>query len=292
MAKFMYARVRNEAEWFKANVRIRDIGVEACFSRQMREPRAHLVEVLSTQAQIPMAPAVLNDSVNFRDSMRTRLNSDLRGFTLIEFMVVVLMLAVLAGIYLPQLARPRVRICRTTCDNNLKQIGLAFRQWALDNGDKFPMQVSTTNWGTLEWVGNGPTYFHFLVMSNELNTPKLLFCPEESDSNRRPAVTFGSAAGLGIGQIPLTKDNSISYFVGVDAQDSQPSMFLAGDHHLTVGGKRPRPGLLDLWTDSPSPGQNPLGPVTTTVATLHWPMGRYRVSMIGSFGRRWRKPAY
>jgi len=147
-----------------------------------------------------------------------------------------------------------------TCNNNLKQIGLSFRQWALDNGDKFPMQVSTTNWGTLEWVGNGPTYFHFLVMSNELNTPKLLFCPEESDSNRRPAVTFGSAAGLGIGQIPLTNDNSISYFVGVDAHDSQPSMFLAGDHHFTVGGKTPRPGLLALRTNSPVAWAKPARP--------------------------------
>jgi prepilin-type processing-associated H-X9-DG protein len=139
-------------------------------------------------------------------------------------------------------------------------VGLAFRQWSLDNGDKFPMQVSRTNWGTMEWVGNGPVYFHFLVMSNELNTPKILFCPEESDPKRRVAVTFGPTTGLGPGQIPLTNDNCISYFVGVDAHDSRPSMFLVGDHHFTVGGKTPRPGLLALWTNSPVAWAKPIRP--------------------------------
>jgi hypothetical protein len=36
------------------------------------------------------------------------------------------------------------------------------------------MQVSVTNGGTMELVNGGTVFEHFLVMSNELSTPKLL----------------------------------------------------------------------------------------------------------------------
>jgi prepilin-type processing-associated H-X9-DG protein len=174
------------------------------------------------------------------------------GFTLLECVIIAAVLAVLMGLYLPAMLWPRrCTSCAPNCVNNLKMVGLAFSQWALDNGDKYPMQVSVTNGGTMEWVGSRPVYFHFLVMSNELNTPKILFCPQESDSQRQPAVTFFPSPGLGASQVPLTNDLNLSYFVGVDAHDRQPSMFLAGDRHLSAGGKPLPPGLVELWTNGP-----------------------------------------
>jgi hypothetical protein len=62
------------------------------------------------------------------------------------------------------------RAMSVQCINNLKQVGLAVRVWALDNNDIFP-----TN---------------FLCMSNELSTPKILVCP--ADTNRMVAPNFGS----------------------------------------------------------------------------------------------------
>jgi hypothetical protein len=82
------------------------------------------------------------------------------------------------------------------CVINLKQIGLAFRTWALDNDGQFPFNVSTNAGGTMEFCAPGSDGFdgnavlHFLVMSNELSTPRLLVCP--GDWSRQPATSFPS----------------------------------------------------------------------------------------------------
>jgi prepilin-type N-terminal cleavage/methylation domain-containing protein/prepilin-type processing-associated H-X9-DG protein len=175
-----------------------------------------------------------------------------RGFTLIEFLLVIAMLAVLIALYLPSMARRHARSSRLNCVNNLKQVGLAFRQWGLDNDDKFPMQVSVTNGGTMELINSGNVFVHFLVMSNELNTPRILLCPEESNHKRQTATTFASSVSPGVPyQVPFTNDNNVSYFVGADAAETSPQMFLTGDDNMTVLGVRVTRGILSLWTNTP-----------------------------------------
>jgi len=170
-----------------------------------------------------------------------------RGFTLLEFLLVVTVLAVLVAVFLPAVTRRHHRHPRINCINNLKQVGLSFRQWALDNNDKYPMQVSVTNGGTMELVESGNVYVHFLVMSNELNTPKILFCSQESNPKRHAATTFASAIPPGTpNQVPFTNDFNVSYFVGVDA-----AMFLAGDDNWIVRGMSVKRGLHSLWTNTP-----------------------------------------
>ena len=63
---------------------------------------------------------------------------------------------------LDAMAQARAKAMSINCVNNLKQFGLAVRVWALDNDDDFPPNS--------------------LSMSNELNTPKILVCP--ADTNR------------------------------------------------------------------------------------------------------------
>ena len=89
-----------------------------------------------------------------------------------------------------------------TCENNLKQIWLAFKIWAGDHGDKYPFQVSTNAGGTFELCQRDDEGFdrnapaHFLVMSNELSTPMVLCCPH--DASKILVVDWGkfSAANL------------------------------------------------------------------------------------------------
>jgi len=119
----------------------------------------------------------------------------------------------------------------------LKQIGLAYRQWGMDNGDKYPDQVSVTNGGTMELVTSGLAYVHFLALSNELNTPKILLCP--ADTNRIAATEFISF-----------NNSNLSYFAALDAAESRPQGFLSGDDNFTVNGAKPKRGVLDLWTNS------------------------------------------
>jgi competence protein ComGC len=165
-------------------------------------------------------------------------NRKASALTLIETLVVVAVLAVLVAMLLPALLPPR-RVSRVGCANNLKQVGIAFRLFATDNGDKYPMQVSVTNEGTMELVPSGAVFPHFQVMSNELSTPKILFCP--ADSSRTFATNFTSDFN----------DTHVSYFVGVDANETRPEMLLAGDRNITVKAVPLPHGLASLATNSP-----------------------------------------
>lgn len=146
----------------------------------------------------------------------------LRGLTIIEVLVIVVCLVALAGaILLPGLARSRARSSRINCANGMKQIGLSFRSWSLDNNGRFPMQVSVNSGGTMELVASGMVYPHFQVMSNELSTPKILLCP--NDEKRTWATNF--AAGM--------TDKHLSYFINVDAIEGDGSSLLSGDRNIT-----------------------------------------------------------
>lgn len=190
-------------------------------------------------------------------SMKTTNRS---AFSVFELLIVIVTVMLVAAVILPHFGRSRPTNCRLNCANNLKQVGLAFRTWALDNNDKYPMAVSTNQGGSMELIDSGYAFPHFRVMSNELSTPKILICPDETDSWRVPANTFAMTnPPSSATSISFTNDNNLSYFAGVDATQENPNMTMTGDHWLSLNGKSLGHGLHTItngakvaWSKSPS----------------------------------------
>jgi len=172
-----------------------------------------------------------------------------KAFTLIELLVVIAIIAILAALLLPALAKAKRAARRAQCVTNIKQIGLSFKVWEGDHGDKYPTALSTASWGAMENIynqnssataGYGVTNV-FCVMSNELSTPKVLHCPADvsqtsnpTDSGK-PTGPVASAATNWAGFGP----QGLSYFVCGDASDKHPKMILVGDRNIgcTIGLK-------------------------------------------------------
>jgi competence protein ComGC len=159
------------------------------------------------------------------------------AFTVLELLIVTVCLFIVGIMLYPNLNVRYHHSSRINCTNSLKQVGLAFRTWALDHNDHYPGQVPVTNGGSMELVQNGNASIHFEVLSNELGTPKVLICP--ADTTRTPAASF----------LSLRKTN-LSFFYGPDADVSSPDGLLSGDDNLISDGTALQPGLRIISTNN------------------------------------------
>jgi prepilin-type N-terminal cleavage/methylation domain-containing protein len=163
------------------------------------------------------------------------------AFTLIELLVVIAIIAILAAMLLPALAAAKRKAQRINCVNNLHQVYIAMKTWEGDNKDRFPMAVRTADGGAMENVRSannpGPGFIFsgitnvFCVMSNELSTPKVLYCTSDTAAGRGAATNFAQLGALSPGS-STQGTNCISYFICGDAADTYPQMLLTGDRNM------------------------------------------------------------
>lgn len=174
-----------------------------------------------------------------------------KAFTLIELLVVIAIIAILAAMLLPALAAAKKKAQKISCTNNLKQVGLATRIWAGDNNDKYAMAVPWGSGGAYDYVGHSPNVqpnpnnpgMVFMVMSNELSTPKIVYCPSDSahTSGNIAATNFSFGDFLGCGNPALNNKaaqsgiTKVSYFVNGDATETDPQAIMYGDLNIGFG---------------------------------------------------------
>ena len=161
--------------------------------------------------------------------------------TQIEVIVAIVALFLTFILWIQSISRCRCRSPQVYCISNLRQIGTAFRLWADDNNGFYPMHFTgNTNYPMLtpstSWLGEKrdyvDAYLFFAAMSNELSTPKILVC---SQDKRTFATNFLSL-----------KSTNVSYFVGLDAYESNANMFLAGDRNILVNSNLAKTGLVGV----------------------------------------------
>lgn len=198
------------------------------------------------------------------------------AFTLAELLVVIATVGILVLLPISALAISKSASARLECVSNLKQIGVAFRLWANNNADRFPMRVSASNGGpnfqgnvnsssTFAGTGGLPAtalWTMFSVMSNELSAPKILYCPTEYDSIVAQATVWQDADSSTVdfnNSTPTATtpngNSRLSYFLGLDAATSRPRILLAGDHNMgpgVAGNTNLAPTTPQIWGNGSS----------------------------------------
>ena len=171
-----------------------------------------------------------------------------RALTLIE-VVIVMLVVVVVGALVVSFQRAKVKAARISCVGRNKMIGFAFRIWANDNDDKFPYwtpminhypfpSIPVTN---LAYRNESNAWLHFYVMSNELGSAKTLICRADRERVNNRDSDFGSNSASDLG---FQKNRAVSYFIGLEADETRPQVFLAGDRNLETNAGNVQGSLL------------------------------------------------
>jgi prepilin-type N-terminal cleavage/methylation domain-containing protein/prepilin-type processing-associated H-X9-DG protein len=115
------------------------------------------------------------------------------GFTLLELLVVIAVIAILAGILLPALAKAREKATRIQCVSILKQIGTAIQMYADDHEDVLPgptVAAARANYdenSSQELIYYIATYLSLPAPSKTMVTADSFVCP--GYKRRAPALS-------------------------------------------------------------------------------------------------------
>ena len=161
-----------------------------------------------------------------------------RAFSMSELLLILAVIAVIAGLVLAGLDKARDRARRISCISNHKQVAMSFRLFANDQDGAYPFQFLSRPTNSLMFGSPFRTrdtlelWKLIQVAGDALGSPYILVCP--SDALRSRALNFNTNGLPGGFALPIHRLNALSYFLSIDAYEGSPQVILMGDRYLTT----------------------------------------------------------
>jgi prepilin-type N-terminal cleavage/methylation domain-containing protein/prepilin-type processing-associated H-X9-DG protein len=202
------------------------------------------------------------------------------GFTLVELLVVIGIIALLIGVLLPTLSRARESANRTKCLSNLRQLSTAMLMFCDGNKGRFPGPAFNNALATyeLDWIYWSPSSrkLEESPLGEYLGgrmTAEMVRCPSDTIAQERTIYPYSYAFNAFLSYLePFAPTLGRSKIVQV-RRSSEVMMFAdqsgrtANDGYFLGGNYMPGGIVVDQFPGAP--GANPWHPGTDLMSVRH-----------------------